>query len=541
MAREAKIVVHPAYKVGEISERLFSAFLEPIGNMVNGTMFNPKHPTADEQGFRTDFIEAIKKTKVPAVRMPGGNFVSAWQWKDSIGPLSERKVHLDPAWHQYYTNEVGHDEYLQWAEKVGTKPMYTVNMGTGTIQDAMDLVEYTNHPGGSYWSDLRKKNGHEAPYDVKMWYLGNEMDGPWQLGSWDKDPAGYGCKVLETSKAIKWIDESIETAVCGSSAPFMEGFPTWDETVLDKCYDVVDYVSVHFYHCAPPGDIKSLLGGSLYYEDFINTEAAMIDYVASKHRSPKQVNISLDEYGAMIRPLEPLNPGYGRYNMARRHYLFNPDRHYVLHDPDNMPEHKFTGEEMYGDMIHALSMASIQLALLRHADRVKIGCMTGGLYALAASEHDHVWRSASHYVFTQLMEYAKGVSLQTKVESETFDMPGYAVEDTSQYTGKEGVNYIDSASAWNEQERQLTVFVINRNEDTEYPLRIDLKGFEGYQPYAIYSMNTDDQKLRNTYGNDSVIMPQKENKYDFKNGELSLYVKPLSWNVLIFRETIKGD
>ena len=186
-------------------------------------------------------------------------------------------------------------------------------------------------------------------------------------------------------------------------------------------------------------------------------------------------------------------------------------------------------------------MASIQLALLRHADRVKIGCMTGGLYALAASDHDHVWRSASHYVFTQLMEYANGVSLQTKVESETFDMPGYAVEDTSQYTGKEGVNYIDSASAWNERKRQLTVFVINRNEDTEYPLRIDLKGFEGYHPYAIYTMNTDDQKLRNTYGNDSAIMPQTEDKYEFENGELSLHVKPLSWNVLVFREGVTGD
>ena len=159
MAQNAKITVHPSYEIGEISERLFSAFLEPIGTIVNGTMFNPKHPTADEQGFRTDFIDALKAAGLPAVRMPGGNFVSAWQWKDSIGPKADRKVHLDPSWHQYITTEVGHDEYLQWAEKVGTEALYTVNMGTGTIQDAMDLVEYTNHTGGSYWSDLRRKNG----------------------------------------------------------------------------------------------------------------------------------------------------------------------------------------------------------------------------------------------------------------------------------------------------------------------------------------------------------------------------------------------
>ena len=334
MGKKATITVHPDFAIGEISNQLFSAFLEPIGTMVNGTMYNPKHPTADEQGFRTDVINALKATGLPAVRLPGGNFVSAWQWKDSIGPKSERKVHLDPAWYQYITNEVGHDEYLQWAEKIGTEPLYTVNMGTGRTQDAMDLIEYTNHEGGTYWSDLRRKNGHEKPYGVKTWYLGNEMDGPWQLGSWDKDPFGYGVMVNETAKAMKWIDASINVGVCGSSAPFMEHFPEWDEKALDVCYDAVDYLSVHHYHAAPPGDVLSLLGGAEYYEDFINTITAMCDYVQSKHRSPKKIMISFDEYGGMIRPNAPLNPGWGRYNMTRSHYRFNPERKYILHDPD---------------------------------------------------------------------------------------------------------------------------------------------------------------------------------------------------------------
>ncbi len=530
MAKNAKITVHPEFTIGEISPRLFSAFLEPIGTIVNGTMFNPKHPTADEYGFRTDFINALKESGVPAVRLPGGNFVSAWQWKDSIGPVSGRKVALDPAWHQYYTNEVGHDEYLRWAEKVGTETLYTINMGTGTIQDAMDLVEYTNHKGGTYWSDLRKKNGHEDPYGVKMFYLGNEMDGPWQLGSWSSNPAGYGSKVLETSKAIKWIDETIETAVCGSSAPFMEGFPSWDEAALDKCYDVVDYVSVHHYHSAPPGDYKALLGGSLYYEDFINNEVAMIDYVASKHRSPKKVMISFDEYGAMIRPNQPLNPGYGRYNMARNHYKFDPERTYILHDPDNMPDRRFPG----GDMIHVLSMTSIQLALLRHADRVKIGCMTGGLGALAASDHDHIWKSGSHYAFMHLLKYARGTSLETKVDSETYDMPGYAIEDTSQYTGKEGVNYIDSASAWDKENNRLTVFVINRSEDSEYPLTVDIKGFEGYKPVSHIEMALTDPEAQNSFGHEDVIKPGENTEHTFEDSLFNAHVKPLSWNVLVF-------
>ncbi|MBR6308935.1 MAG: alpha-L-arabinofuranosidase [Lachnospiraceae bacterium] len=530
MAKKAKITVHPEFQIGEISERLFSAFLEPIGTMVNGTMFNPKHPTADEQGFRTDFIEGLKGTGLPAVRLPGGNFVSAWQWKDSIGPKSERKVHLDPAWYQYITNEVGHDEYLQWAEKVGTESMYTINLGTHReMQDAMDLVEYTNHPGGTYWSDLRRKNGHEDPYKVKLYYLGNEMDGPWQLGSWEKDPRGYGVLCNEASKAMKWIDASIETAVCGSSAPFMEHFPEWDEKVLDQCYDTVDYLSVHHYHSAQPGDIKSLLGGSLYYEDFINTEAAMIEYVASKHRSPKKVKISFDEYGAMVRPFAPLNPGYGRYNMARTHYRFNPEREYILHDPDNMNDRVFPG----GDMLHLLSMASIQLALLRHADVVKVGCMTGGLGALCASNHDHVWKTASHYAFKQLIDFARGISMETKVDSETYDMPGYAIDDTSQYTGKEGVNYIDSASAWDKEHDRLTVFVINRSETQEYPIDLDIKGFEGYNSYEHVEIYSPDFDAKNAYGED-IIVPKENKEGKLESGVFTTHVKPLSWNVLTF-------
>ena len=530
MAQNAKITVHPSFEVGEISPRLFSSFLEPIGTMVNGTMYNPKHPTADEQGFRKDFIDGLKGTGMPAVRMPGGNFVSAWQWKDSIGPKSERKVHLDPAWYQYITNEVGHDEYLQWAQKVGTEPLYTINMGTGTMQDAMDIVEYTNHEGGTYWSDLRKKNGHEKPYGVKTWYLGNEMDGPWQLGSWDKDPKGYGVRCNEVSKAMKWIDASIETAVCASSASFMDHYPSWEETVLQECYETVDYLSMHHYHSAAPGDIRALLGGSLYYEDFINTEIAMCDLVGAKCRSPKKIMLSFDEYGAFMREFSPLHPGYGYHNMAAAHYKFDPSRKYILHDPDNMPEHVFPG----GDMLKSLAMSSIQLAFLRHADRVKIGCMTGGLAALCEADHDHVWKAASFYAMSDMFKYARGTSMQTAVESETFDMPGYAIDDTSQYTGKEGVNFVDSASAWDKENGRLTIFVINRSEENEYPLTLDIKGFAGASFENATQMYSPGIEKKNSFENPNEVIPVKKTDCLFDNGELTTHVKPLSWNVFCF-------
>lgn len=528
---KSRITIHPNFKIGEISEQLFSAFLEPIGTMVNGFMYNPKHPTADKQGFRQDVIDLLKNTDLPAVRLPGGNFVSAWQWKDSIGPKDQRKVHLDPAWYQYIPNEVGHDEYLQWAEKINTNSIYTVNLGTGNIQDAMDCVEYTNHAGGSYWSDLRRKNGHDAPYGVKTWCLGNEMDGHWQLGSWEKDPTGYGVRCHEASKAMKWIDASIKTVACGSSAMFMDHYPEWEAKVMDQCYDTVDYLSIHQYHIAKPGDVLSLLGGAHYYEDFINTETAMLDYIQAKHRSPRKVHIAFDEYGAFERPFSPLNPGYGPYNMARVHYKFDPERQYILYDPDNMPEREFPG----GDMIKLLSMTSVQLALLRHADRVKIGCMTGGLGALCASNHDNVWKPATYYAFRQLIQNAKGTSMQVSIDSPTFDMPGYAIDDTSQYTGKNNVPFIDSACAWDEKSEKLTVFVINRNQTEEYPLELDIRGFEGYKKVIHNEMFSKDFEKKSSYGDDWAA-PAESSTASLKEGICSTKVKPLSWNVITFEK-----
>ena len=531
MAETVRITAHPSFQIGEISPRLFSTFLEPIGTMVNGTMYNPKHPTADEQGFRTDFIDGLKGTGMPACRLPGGNFVSAWQWKDSIGPKDQRKVHLDPAWYQYIPNDVGHDEYLQWAEKVGTEPLYTVNLGTGNMQDCMDIVVYTNNEGGTYWSDLRKKYGHDKPYGVKTWYLGNEMDGPWQLGSWDKDPRGYGVRCNEVSKAMKWIDASIETAVCASSAMFMDHYPTWEETVLQECYETVDYLSMHHYHSAPPGDVKALLGGIAFYEDFINTEIAMCDLVGAKCRSPKKIMLSFDEYGAMIRPCSPLHPGYGYHNMARAHYRFDPNRKYIRHDPDNMADRVFPG----GDLLHMLSMASIQMTFLRHADRVKIGCMTGGLAALCSANHDHVWKSASYYAFMDMIRYAKGISMQTDVQGETFDLPGYAIDDTSQYPDKEGVPFVDCACAWDKSGKTLTFFVINRNEEKEYPISLDISGFKDYTFSMHSEIYTENLECRNSYEEPEKIVPRMNQGGVFEQGIYQAHVKPLSWNVISFK------
>lgn len=539
MPKDAKISVHPAFRIGTISPRIYGAFLEPIGTMVNGSMYNPRHPSADNRGFRQDFIRALQEAGLKAIRLPGGNFVSGWDWKDSIGPLSQRKAHLDPAWFQYIPNDVGHDEYLQWAESIGAEAMYTVNLGTGTIRDAMDAVEYTNHPDGTYWSDLRRRNGHPLPYGVKTWYLGNEMDGPWQIGSWEKDPRGYGVTAHEVSKAMKWTDPGIETAACASSSPFLAHYPQWDLEVLQECYETVDYLSLHHYHSAPAGDWAALLGGSCYFEDYINTEAALCDFVQTKMRSPRKMMLSFDEYGTMARPCAKPNPGYGPHNLAAAHYRFDPGRKYLRYDPDDMSNARQYPQQ--SDMFDALTAASTLLVFLRHADRVKIACMTRGINALAATDRLHVWKAGAHYPLTQLMRFGQGVSLRTAVEGPVFDLPGYAIDDNAQYQPREGLPYLDTAAALQEENGELCIFVINRHPRDEIRAAVDVGAFPGCRLEEHIQMYSPDPDAVSTWEHPDAVLPETNTETVMADGIVKAGFAPLSWNILRFSlPRIKG-
>lgn len=532
--KKATMTVHPDFRIGEISGRLFGAFLEPIGSMVNGSMYNPKHPSADEQGLRKDFYEALKESGLPAVRLPGGNFVSGWQWKDSIGPMEQRKAHLDMAWFQYIPNDVGHDEYLQWAEKAGAEAIYTVNLGTSTLQDAADCVEYTNFEGGTYWSDLRKKNGHAKPYGVKTWCLGNEMDGPWQIASWEKNPRGYGVLAHETSKAMKWVDPSIETIACVSSSPFLNHYPDWDLSVLEECYSAVDYISLHHYHSAPPDLPQALMAGYQAYEDYIRTEIALCDFVKTKLRSKKTMMLALDEYASMIRPRGETHLGMGGRQNAEMFNVFQPGRKYTRHDPDDWSTRRNPPRDH--EMRQTLGLAGTMLVMLNHADRVKIGCATSGLAALCCTDREHVWKGASHYPYTQLIRWAKGESLRCEISCETYDVPGYAIDDMNQYGGFTGVQTIQAAAALDEEAGELAVFVINADAEEEQELKLDARGFESWQFTEHIEMFTDDPEAQNTWDRPDRILPVRNTETKAEKGVVTARLKKESWNVLRFKK-----
>ena len=528
--KKAAVTVHPDYVIGDIDERLYSGYLEPIGHWVYGGAWNPEHPSADEMGFRRDVIDGIREMGMPAVRLPGGNFISGWDWKDSIGPVSERKARLDLAWRQIEPNTVGHDEYLEWSKRAGVEPLYTLNLGTADIDSAISCVEYTNHPGGTYWSDLRRKNGYNDPHGVKTWCLGNEMDGPWQISSFEKDPAGYGIKAHEISKAIKWVDPTIKTVVSGTCTPLTRTYPEWDVQVLEKCYDTVDYLSLHYYHVAPEGDINSYLCASTVIEDFLKTVISACDYVKAKIKSPNKMMISFDEYGSSFAPQSRVvtgRPGYLPLTSIMEFSEPHLNRPFRVNDPAETKPLERAGNEM----LRALTLASILLALVRNADRVKIGCMTGAIGAALAYDRDNVWKTAVYHPLFQLNKLGRGKSILPAITSPTYDVEGYNLNDFLQMKDYADVSEIEAACVHSEENGEVTVFLINRGREP-IEVELDVRGFEGYEYSQHLEMFDDTLCAKNSFDDQNIICPVNNHETKVLGGKVQLTANGLSWNVI---------
>ena len=315
---QAKLTLDKDFSIGKVDERLYGSFIEHLGRAVYTGIFEPGHGTADEQGFRRDVMDLIRKLQIPIIRYPGGNFVSGYRWTDGIGPKDKRPRRLDYAWTSLETNQFGIDEFADWCKKAGTHAMVAVNLGTGTPQQAADLVEYCNFPGGTYWSDLRIANGHKEPHNFRVWCLGNEMDGPWQTCAKTADE--YGHVANEAAKMMKWVDPTIELVACGSSSAEIATYPEWDRKVLEWTYDNVDFLSMHRYY-GYKGDVTAYLASYADLDAFLSAGIAAADYVKAYKRSKKVMKISLDEWNAWYcdhGTQEPLSLIHICYQVSRQ-------------------------------------------------------------------------------------------------------------------------------------------------------------------------------------------------------------------------------
>ena len=346
--KQVKIIIDRDFQVSRVDRRLYGSFLEHLGRAVYQGVYQPDSPFADDQGFRKDTLELVRELGVPVVRYPGGNFVSGYKWEDGVGPRELRPKRIDTAWSVVETNQFGLNEFADWAKKAETDVMMAVNLGTRGIAEAMDLLEYCNLDQGTYFSELRKSHGYEKPHNIKLWCLGNEMDGPWQTGS--KTAEEYGRLANEAAKVMKAMDPEIELVACGSSHSGMPTFGQWEATVLEHCYDNVDYISLHTYYNCHDGDSRTFLANNVDMDRFITDVTHICDYVKAKKHSDKTINLSFDEWNVWYHSMEQ-DKQIPRWSQAP-HQL----------------------EDVY-DFQDALLVGSMLITLLRHADRVKIACM----------------------------------------------------------------------------------------------------------------------------------------------------------------------
>lgn len=491
---KAKITLAKEFKIGKIDERIYGSFIEHLGRAVYGGIYDPQHPTADENGFRQDVIDMVSELNVPIVRYPGGNFVSGYNWEDGIGPVENRPKRLDLAWGTTEPNYIGINEFMKWCKKANSDCMMAVNLGTRGAEEARNIVEYMNHPAGTYWSDLRKSHGVEKPWDVKLWCLGNEMDGAWQMGA--KTAEDYGKLANEASKMMKWTDNSIETVLCGSSSRNSKTFGQWEETSLSIAYDSIDYVSLHQYYGNQANDTPSFLAKTLELEEFIYSVICVCDYVKAKRRTNKTINLSFDEW----------NVWYHSDNTPYERWSFAPPR---LEDIYNFED--------------ALLVGSMMITLLRHCDRIKIACLAQLVNVIApimTETGGRAFKQTIFYPFMHLSNYGRGSALNPII-----DCPKY---DSKEFTD---VPYVESIATLADDEESMTIFCVNKSLDDSVDLDVNLMDFEGFKPVEFISMDGHQKDVVNGF-DDAKVFPHNNPLPTIDNGNLSVHMKPFSWNVI---------
>ncbi|AJG99740.1 alpha-N-arabinofuranosidase [Clostridium beijerinckii] len=499
MQKKAKMVVDKDFKISEIDNRIYGSFIEHLGRAVYGGIYQPDHISADENGFRTDVIELVKELDVPIIRYPGGNFVSNFFWEDSVGPIAERPKRLELAWRSLETNEIGLNEFSKWTNAVGSEIMMAINLGTRGIADACNLLEYCNHIGGTKYSDLRIKHGVKEPHKIKTWCLGNEMDGPWQIGH--KTSEEYGRLALETGKAMKLIDPDIELVSCGSSNTAMPTFPEWEASTLDHTYDVADFISLHQYYGNRLNDTANFLAQSDDMEHFIKTVTATCDYIKAKKRSKKTMYLSFDEWNVWF--------------------------HSNQSDDDIMKNHPWKKapallEDVY-NFEDALLVGLMLIVLMKHSDRVKMACLAQLVNVIApimTEENGPAWKQTIYYPYMHASKYGRGIALQPVISTPK--------HDTIDFTD---VTDIESIAVYNEEKEEVTIFAVNRNLEEGISLTCDVRCFEDFKVIEHIVLENNDMKIVNSPKNEAVT-PIKVDRSDLNEGILATYLSKASWNVI---------
>jgi len=497
----ARMIIDHDFTIAPVSPRLFGGFVEHLGRHVYEGMYEPGHPRADDDGFRLDVIELVKELGVTAIRYPGGNFVSGYRWEDGVGPKEARPRRLDLAWHSIESNQFGLDEFVRWNEKVGAEIMLAMNLGTRGLQEAIDLLEYTNVRGGTAFSDQRIANGATEPYGVTLWCLGNEMDGPWQIGH--KNADDYGKLAAQVARSMRKIDDRVELVACGSSNRQMPTHGEWERTVLEHTYDLVDFISCHAYYQEHDGDLGSFLASGLDMDGFIRDVVATIDHVRAVKRSDHTVNISFDEWNVWYR---------SRYPQSER-----PT------GVDNWGDVPRLLEDIY-TVADAVAFGGLLITLLRNADRVtsaSLAQLVNVIGPIMTEPGGPAWRQTTFFPFAQASALGRGEVLQVRIDGDEHETAAYGA-----------VSVIDGIATYDEDRNSTTVFVINRDVAAPVNLEIALRGDRTAVSASATTLSDPDVYARNTLEDQERVSLHDNDSVALDGNTLRVVLPAVSWTVV---------
>jgi alpha-L-arabinofuranosidase len=492
----ASLTLSPDYVIAPVRRRLFGSFVEHMGRCVYTGIYEPGHPTADEDGFRGDVLELTRELGVELVRYPGGNFVSGYRWEDGVGPASQRPVRRELAWHSLETNEVGIDEFVRWARKADVEVMYAVNLGTRGVAEALDVHEYLNHEGGTHLSEQRRANGSEQPHGVKLWCLGNELDGPWQLGH--KTAHEYGRLAAETARALRQAEPDLELVACGSSNSSMPTFGEWESTVLELAYDEVDHISLHAYYEVIDGDVDSFLASAVDMDHFIESVVATADAVGARLKSKKKITLSFDEW----------NVWYMQRFQAERRTEWEVAPRVI--------------EDQY-DVTDAVVVGNLLISLLRHSDRVAVACQAQLVNVIAPIRSEPggpAWRQTIFHPFALTSRLARGEVLRVETSSPTYSTERFG-----------DVPVVDAVATHDEESGDTVLFVVNRHRSEPVDLKAGLAAFGDVRVAEAWTVHDPDGSATNTETDPDRVVP-KPQEVDFTDGDLHVVLPPVSWTAI---------
>lgn len=482
--------LHTKFVVDKVDPRIFGGFLEHLGRAVYEGVYEPGSAHADDMGCRKDVLAALKRLRFTAMRYPGGNFVSGYHWQDAVGPRDKRPTVRDLAWQSIETNQFGPDEFCTLSERMDWTPMMAVNLGTGTPEEARNWLEYCNVDGGSKWADLRREHGYENPHNIKLWCLGNEMDGPWQIGHVPAET--YAISAQQTARMMRMCDPDIELVVCGSCAPELPTYLEWDRKVLEHCKDDVDYLSVHRYVGNEDDATPEFLAVTNSIDRQIEATDSVCRAVQHTKKLKKRIGLSFDEWNVWYRARHGAHvDGKGK---------FAPP---LLEEQYNLED--------------ALVAAGFLNSFIRHADSVKIANLAQIVNVIAPilTRGDEMLLQSIFYPIEMFSKRRDGVSLQVQVEG-----PGYVSKKYGE------VKNIDASAILNGTE--LSVFLVNRDLENSAEVKIRLGDASVVSLVNAESVTGSDPKAMNTYESPNQVTSCDHDDVSITDGVATVSIPPMS-------------